>query len=83
MAAGALSPPGSEAGPCLLEAGQEVCPHFDCKLTRADAAAPCQICSKPIGYETRFYLAPEAIGRQLVHAVCLEKQVEKEKGGPK
>ena len=78
MAAGALAPPGSEAGPCA-----DPCPHFDCKLSRADAAAPCRICSAPIGYETRIYLAPEAIGRQLVHAVCLEAQVEKEKGGPR
>lgn len=78
MAAGMLAPPGSEAGPCLFETGHDVCTHFDCKLTRADAAAPCQLCSKAIGYETRFYLAPGAIGRQLVHAVCLEKQIEKE-----
>ncbi len=65
--------PGSQAGPCSDECG-----HFDCKLTRADAAAPCRICSKPIGYEGRFYLAPGAIGRQFVHAVCLKRRIEKE-----
>ena len=70
MAAGTIAAPGTEAGPCT-----EPCEHFDCKMARADAASPCQICGKPIGFETRHYLAAGAIGRQFVHALCLEARV--------
>lgn len=81
MAAGKLPAPGSKIkvngkwqwiGPCVA-----VCKHKDCNETRSMANAICPHCSKPIGYETRFYdersnisIAPEH--RALVHAGCVE-----------
>lgn len=66
MAAGILSKPGSESGPCLTN-----CNHSDCDSTREMAQTVCVMCGEPIGYERRFYRDPK---RGLVHAVCLESE---------
>lgn len=51
MAASAGIPAiGTDLGPC-----EGVCEHTDCAANRREANASCAICSKPIGYETRFY----------------------------
>lgn len=71
MAAGRLSKPGSEFGPCFND-----CKHLDCKQTREMAAYECLYCHKPIGYDTRFYLLPLArtvLPGELVHAACYEE----------
>lgn len=66
MAAGRLPAPGTPFGPCT-----DPCQHIDCAATRRDAASLCRICTREIGYETRFY-AEYTSTRQLVHAACLE-----------
>jgi hypothetical protein len=67
MAAGILSKPGTEYGPCASP-----CKHIDCAKSREQAASHCALCSTPIGYDRRFYL--ETVG--LVHADCLEDSIE-------
>lgn len=79
MASSALPEPGTEYGPCL-----EACEHRDCAATRRDAAELCTICEKPIGYGRHHYSDGEqrADGsRPLVHAVCFEEKVERERAG--
>lgn len=66
MAAGTLPGPGTQAGPCVLE-----CRHEDCAETRRMAAAPCAVCGKRIGYDTRFYQRGDS--GELVHAECVEQ----------
>ncbi len=79
MAAARLPIPGSKYGPCL-----DICAHRDCAATRAEAAAICRLCAKPIGYEVRFYsegalgLGGDRTGRFLVHANCAEREIEAE-----
>lgn len=70
MAAGFLSAPGTEYGPC-----DTVCKHYDCKDTRALAAAPCLHCGEPIGYEVPFYdlSADYFAGKTYAHAKCEER----------
>lgn len=50
MAAIENPPPGSTYGPCIWP-----CPHRDCAEMREDAEQKCELCQKPIGYETKFY----------------------------
>lgn len=71
MAAIEISAPGTEHGPCSRD-----CQHRDCALSRKQAGSPCRLCGKLIGYETAFYVDPEGAGK-LVHALCLEIEVEK------
>lgn len=71
MAAISLPEPGSEYGPCDRDAD---CQHIDCVATRDAAAEACQICGKPIGYNTRYYSGPK-------HARCLEDQIERAQEG--
>jgi len=66
MAAGFLSPPGTQYGPCI----DEICGHTDCKATRDMAAAICPLCGHPIGYDRRFY---KTDNYGLVHDLCLEE----------
>lgn len=70
MAAGYISKPGSEFGPCLNE-----CHHVDCMHTRVMSAAICHYCKEEIGYDVAFY---NIQGKQMVHAVCHETAVEEE-----
>jgi hypothetical protein len=76
MAVGNLPPVGSQYGPCA-----EPCVHLDCAATRECAAAPCRICSEPIGYETGFFQEsePQLRPRIYVHAMCAFDEVEKER----
>jgi hypothetical protein len=71
MAAGILAKPGTDPGPCKGE-----CHHRDCAETRRMAASTCRICGKPIGYERRFYRAPDGPPGALLHAICLEDEVD-------
>lgn len=63
MAPGSLPAPGTEFGPCA-----EACAHRDCNVTRADAAKLCNVCTKPIGYNTLFF--QEDGWKKLTHARC-------------
>ncbi len=65
MAAGTISKPGDQYGPCL----DENCEHTDCAASRAQAATLCGSCGKPIGYEHLFYQRDNWV--VLVHAVCV------------
>lgn len=76
MASGTLQPPGSKYGPCF-----DACEHRDCAETRRMAELPCRICRKPIGYDdgtyhSRFYQESSHGHMVLVHADCLEDEVE-------
>lgn len=77
MAAGILSKPGAEYGPCV-----DACEHLDCKSMRERAESICPLCQKPIGYERRFYyITPDllaGIEEGYGHAVCVEEVIEKE-----
>lgn len=74
MAAGSLPKPGTKYGPCKSD-----CEHRDCAETRHMAAENCGICDTPIGYDVRFYDERGRDGRNLVHAVCLEDEVEQQR----
>lgn len=78
MSASTLRAPGAKYGPC-----ERPCSHMDCEASRKMAAAVCPLCAKPIGWDTRFYDDRSNHGLGLVHALCLEEQVEREqaKGG--
>ncbi len=69
MAAGILTPPGGQFGPCA-----ELCQHSDCKSTRIIAETLCRFCANPIGFNRRFYN-----DNGYVHASCLEDAVEQER----
>ena len=74
MAAGILSAPGTEHGPC-----EEICAHKDCALTRKMATVLCHHCGQPIGYDRGFF-AVDTIGitdhTKLVHSTCEIEAVE-------
>jgi len=70
MAAGIISKPGSQYGPCCVK-----CRHTDCEANRKTAESICHICGTIIGYETRFYDTDEGY----VHAFCEEERIEKER----
>lgn len=75
MAAGTLPAPGTRYGPCKGD-----CRHTDCAATRAEAASICRICGSAIGYERRYYKDPDAAAvGPLVHAACLEDQIERQR----
>lgn len=71
MAAGTLPKPGTRYGPC-----EDGCLHRDCAETRRMAAELCGICETAIGYDVRFYDEGGRDERGLVHATCLEQEVE-------
>jgi len=67
MAAGMISKPGSEYGPCL----DEDCGHTDCAASRKIAATACALCDEPIGYERLFFQREN--WTVLEHVACIEK----------
>ena len=71
MAAGVLPKPGTDYGPCVSS-----CVHIDCKATREDAGSTCRFCLNDIGYDRRFFRE----GNGLVHASCLEDDIESKRG---
>lgn len=77
MAAGVLSAPGTQRGPCKGD-----CRHKDCAAIRQMAESICPKCDKAIGYDTRFYQFrlgewPEDSHFQgYVHADCAEAVFE-------
>lgn len=72
MAAGIISKPGTQFGPCF----QSGCQHTDCNHSRKMAVTQCRLCLETIGYETRYY-NDDTYG--LVHAACLEDLADKVK----
>ena len=74
MAAGILSPVGSDYGPC-----EDECQHTDCASLRGQAATPCSLCGDAISYETRFYNTSQP-GTPAVyaHALCEERRIEEQ-----
>lgn len=79
-----ISSPGSHAfSTCSGE-----CSHKACRVERATAAAPCVVCVKPIGYETKFYdLRPpeeaafdavygQGVSTRFVHFACVRDAAE-------
>ncbi len=73
MAAGTLSKPGTDFGPCETD-----CKHRDCQQTRDMATKSCGICSEPIGYDRRFYRDNETTPPKYHHALCLEEKFANE-----
>lgn len=71
MAAGYLSEPGTEYGPC------EECDHRDCAETRSLAAKVCPECAESIGYGRGFY--QDGTWTTLTHSVCEYKRIAREK----
>lgn len=76
MAAGFLSKPGTEHGPC------EECKHTDCAMTRRIAESDCEICGEPIGYEKRFVKGSIPVFKgtrpdRFQHEVCAHQQQER------
>lgn len=68
MAAGRLSPVGTDYGPCEGE-----CEHRDCAQTRRMALSLCRICGSQIGYDRDFFVEttdPHRGPTVLVHALC-------------
>lgn len=80
MAAGALSAPGTEYGPCETE-----CRHTDCAASRREAAEVCDECHEPIGYERRFFIEnPWPAGasvpsKRYVHESCAYVRDERDR----
>jgi hypothetical protein len=70
MASGILQKPGTKLGPCKGK-----CKHLDCAATRADAAAPCRFCQKPIGYGDNFFRA--RLSGALGHGRCVEEAMDR------
>ena len=68
MAAGTLSAPGTQFGPCAIG-----CKHTDCAKTREMADTLCTVCLNAIGYDVRFY---ELDDKTLVHANCVETETK-------
>ncbi len=68
MAAGTISKPGDQYGPCL----DESCEHTDCAASRKQAATRCNICGEAIGYERLFYQRDN--WTILEHAPCKENK---------
>jgi hypothetical protein len=69
MAAGFLSAPGTEYGPCEGE-----CQHADCASTRRLAEKVCPHCDEPIGYDRGFY--QDGAWTVLEHEVCALRATE-------
>lgn len=67
MAAGILSNPGTESGPC-----EKPCQHVDCAETRRMASSRCRLCRASIGYGRQFFIE----GVELVHVLCLFRELE-------
>lgn len=72
MAAGALSAPGTQYGPCV-----EPCEHTDCASTRELAEKVCSHCEEPIGYDRNFY--QDGTWTVLTHQICAIRAAEAEK----
>jgi hypothetical protein len=73
MAAGVLSSPGTEFGPCA-----DPCQHKDCAATRLTSVSFCVICGEQIGYETRYYMADGGTPKDgpWEHAACAEQAID-------
>lgn len=73
-----IQKPGKKYGPCKTR-----CSHRDCDESRFIATeCICPMCEKLIGWETRFYLSPDAApatpsDRRFVHADCLEDAADR------
>lgn len=74
MAAVSIPAPGTPLGPCPTTKGRHelTCGHLDCRDSRRTAAKVCRICNRPIGYDTRYYVAGDNVEPDHTHAICLE-----------
>lgn len=74
----ALAAPGDKFGPC-----KKPCKHTDCAASRKEAETPCIHCSKPIGYDTRFYTntnhdeSGKLLSRAYEHFTCAWEAIER------
>lgn len=62
--------PGKPYGPC-----RKPCRHSKCRQMRADAKATCDLCGKPIGWDTLFYRGDVTFGGARVgfrHFRCVQ-----------
>lgn len=76
MAAGFVSPPGSQYGPCPEESD---CAHRDCDASRRTARACCLACGEAIGYDTGYFQIYAEVGdafKGYEHSLCAYQRVE-------
>lgn len=71
MAATKVHGPGTDYGPYM-----GACTHRDCAASREQAAAVCDICGVPIGYETYWFTVRSTLPNggeveSAVHEACL------------
>lgn len=76
MAAGTLSAPGTEYGPCT----DEDCGHTtQCDMTRRMAKVECRYCETPIGYDRRFFnetTDADPLWSVLTHELCVYEAID-------
>ncbi len=75
MAAGTMSAPGTEYGPCV----DENCGHTTCDETRRMVGLECRYCETPIGYDRRFFndtLRTQPLWSVLVHELCAYEAID-------
>jgi hypothetical protein len=72
MAAIMIESPGKGTGPCLK------CDHTDCAENRERVKDLCAICSKPVGYDTKFFCDEAGTGEgwRTTHMLCRVKEIE-------
>ena len=75
MSAVMIERPGVGLGPCLK------CEHEDCAENRQLAASRCDICKKPLGYDTKFFMDPvdDKPNFRKTHMLCRVKEIESNK----
>ena len=72
MASSFIPKPGTAYGPC-----NDGCKHRDCIAAWKTINTLCRICKEAISWERHYY--QEEDWAALVHAVCLEQEVEDER----
>lgn len=73
MASVSLPKPGTKYGPC-----KHNCKHIECAQTRRMVKQLCRFCNEAIDYDRQFNTDPDNQD-ELVHAVCLEEWVIKQR----
>lgn len=69
MAAGSEPNPGTKYGPCVGG-----CEHKGCVESRGIAVAKCDLCKKPIGYDTLYFQHDN--WTKFTHAECEWKEAD-------
>lgn len=79
VAAGQLSAPGTEYGPCALgDNGEYLCEHIDCFSDYGLANTPCKYCAERIGFGAMFYKLSDD-WTDLAHQLCHLEDIEASK----